>query len=176
MRALRVGVGVFIILCVVGVGVYLVFRERPTADREPTPEPTVFLTDFVFPDRSGNPVALEDIKADVRVINFWASWSPYSRTELPALAELKRVYGERVAVVALNRDTNPAEGREFFDGLSLSDGVVALYDQHDTYYKTVGGYNMPETLFVDEEGGVLVHVHGPMTYDEMKQTLDRLLQ
>ena len=134
------------------------------------------ISDFTFPDRTGTPVAFDDVDARIRVINFWASWSPYSKTELPALAEIKKTYGEEVDVVALNRDANPEEGKVFFDSLEVGDELIELYDQGDELYREVGGYAMPETIFVDRKGRVLTHVHGPMGYDEMKATLERLLQ
>jgi|GEM_PF-2908290 len=132
--------------------------------------------DFTLPDASGNDVVLSKVAARVRVVNFWASWSPYSRNELAALARLKHAYGSDIEVVALDRDKTPAEGRAFIASLDLGPGLIFVYDHDDTYYRKVGGYNMPETLFIDTDGSVLMHVHGPMSEESMQAELDQLLQ
>lgn len=175
MRALRAGLGALTIIAVVLAGVYVVMTKRAGEKDGTRVEPTTFVSDFSFPDRTGTPVRFENVDAELRVITFWASWSPYSKTELPALAKLKDEYGRKIEIVAINRDANPNDGRAFFDSLELKDALVEVYDTEDTYYKTVGGYNMPETVFVNGGGGVLKHVHGPMTYDEMRATIEYLL-
>lgn len=176
MRIIRAVAGLLIVVLVIGAGVYVVVHKGSRNGAAPPPEPTEFIPDFSFPDRQGQEVTFTNVDARIRIVNFWASWSPYSRDELPALVRIKQDYGDDIEVVALNRDTNPNDGRAFFDSLKLGDSLIELYDQQDTYYKTVRGYNMPETLFVNPEGGVLAQVHGPMTYEQMKSTLDTLLQ
>ncbi|MBP9760504.1 MAG: TlpA family protein disulfide reductase [Candidatus Pacebacteria bacterium] len=130
---------------------------------------------FNFPDASGSPIILDEIHARVRVINFWASWSPYSKDELPALVALKHEFGDDIAIVALSRDTNPTNGRAFLASLGLGPELLFAYDRGDTYFKQVGGFNMPETIFVGERGEVLAQVHGPMSLDEMRAQVKRIL-
>jgi thiol-disulfide isomerase/thioredoxin len=144
-------------------------------EQEPAVVVAPTVPDFVFPDAQGNPVALADVQAELRVITFWASWSPYSRDELPTLARVKEAYGDRIAVVALNRDTNSAEGRAFLEAIGLADELIFAYDRDDTYYKEVGGFNMPETVFVDTEGRILHHTHGPMTEEAMRAVIEEHL-
>jgi thiol-disulfide isomerase/thioredoxin len=147
-----------------------------THEAPPEAAGPVQVPDFSYPDESGRPVVLSQIRADVRVVNFWASWSPYSKDELPALVALKREFGDRVAVIALNRDTYSADGRAFLESLGLEDELVFAYDQDDSYFVSVGGYNMPETIFLGEDEEVLHHVHGPMTLDAMRTQVTRLLE
>jgi thiol-disulfide isomerase/thioredoxin len=167
-----------LVLCVlvVAIAVVLMFKERTTHEvlRQPEIQP-VLAPAFSFPDASGALVSLEALDAPVRVVTFWASWSPYSRQELQDLVRLQEAYGDRIAIAALNRDVDPSEGRAFLEKLALGDTLVFAYDTADTYYKEVGGYNMPETLFVGPDNEVLYHQHGPMQYDAMVEVLERLL-
>ncbi len=146
---------------------------------DPTPQApeewVTYLPDFSFPNERGEEVVFAKIQAPVRIVNFWASWSPYSREEIPALAALKREFGDRVEVVALNRDKNPADGRTFLEEIGLSSEITFAYDSEDTYFRRVGGYNMPETVFVGPNGEVLAHVHGPMDLEVMRATVGGLL-
>ncbi len=133
------------------------------------------MPDFSLPNAQGAPVVFSKVHAKVRVVTFWASWSPYSREELPALVRLKKEFAPNVEVVALDRDTTPADGQAFLASLSLGDELLFAYDAHDAYFKQVGGYNMPETVFVDERGVVRAHIHGPMSYDGMAAEVRTLL-
>lgn len=159
-------------VCAVLGMVFILFH---TKEEVPTGTTATYVPDFSFPDASGEPVVLDDLVGEVRVINFWASWSPYSKDELPALVALKREFGDRIAIVALNRDTTPSDGRAFLASLGLGEDLLFAYDREDGYFKEVGGYNMPETIFVGPEGQVLHHVHGPMMYEDMKRVAEGLL-
>jgi hypothetical protein len=91
------------------------------------------------------------------------------------LVALKREFGDRVAVVALNRDTYPKDGQVFLASLGLGEELVFAYDEADGYFGEVGGYNMPETIFVGRDGEVLHHEHGPMRLEEMQRVVEGLL-
>lgn len=171
-HAVRHALVALVLLCVVGGVVFMLSHTREEVSTGPT---ATYVPDFSFPDARGAPVVLTDIKAEVRVINFWASWSPYSKDELPALVTLKREFGDRIAIVALNRDTTPSDGRAFLASLGLGEDLLFAYDREDGYFKEVGGYNMPETIFVGPEGEVLHHVHGPMELESMKRVVGELL-
>lgn len=130
---------------------------------------------FALPDASGNTITLESVQGEIKLVNFWASWSPYAREELKVLARIKENYGGRVEVVALNRDKVPAEGKEFLRSIGLEDELLFVYDEGDTYYKQVGGYAMPETVFIGPDGEMREHVRVPLSYEEASARLDALL-
>jgi thiol-disulfide isomerase/thioredoxin len=171
MRLLRLGLGVLLLVSIVGVGVYVVVKQRSTHDDVVTLE----LESVAFPTQDGTAVELDDINARIRIINFWASWSPSSVDELKAFALLQEAYGDDIKVIAINRDTTKEEGFAFLEDKGLSDTLLYLYDSEDAYYKELGGYNMPETVFINKKDEVLGHVRGPMTYEDMNSTLRALL-
>jgi len=173
-RFLRVVAFVVIVGSLCGVGAY-VFQHRAPAPHTETEGAVAYAPDFTLPDETGALVQLSSVPGTVRVVNFWASWSPYSMSELPALVRLKETYGDKVTVLALNRDTDPREGRAFLERLRLRGALLFVYDHNDTYYKRVGGFNMPETLFVGEGERILAHVHGPMDETALRDTLSQLL-
>jgi len=174
----RTYIGVAIVcVCIVGVALYFVLRGKG-GDESATPpaqQVPVVLPDFRLPNEQGVEVVFTDVEAQVRVVNFWASWSPYSVTELPALVQLKQEFGDQIEIVALNRDTNREDGKAFLRSLNLGSELLFAYDTADTYYSQVGGYNMPETIFVGADEEVLAHIHGPMTYEAMRTQLVSLL-
>jgi thioredoxin len=62
----------------------------------------------------------EDVVANAKpvVVDFWAEWCPSCKRLAPTLAELAAEYGDRVEVVKMNADDNPATVRTY--------GVMAL--------------------------------------------------
>jgi thiol-disulfide isomerase/thioredoxin len=170
MRHGRTVLLVVALVVVLALYLYLAFRDNSTVDDSVARAPG-----FSLPDATGLDVVLSDIQADLRLVHFWASWSPYSAEDLTSLSRLQTEFGDKVAVIALNRDTNPQEGKDYLAGLGVGDRVIFAYDREDTYFKEVGGYNMPETLFVAPDDTILLHVRGPMPYETAREHIVRLL-
>ena len=132
----------------------------PTATAGPTATPTVAppelelgapAPDFEVTRFNGETLRLSDLRGQVVVLNFWASWCPPCRREMPAFEDAwlgSRDYG--VVFVGLAANDFEADARAFADqvgvtyplGLDL-DGAVA-----DEYLVRV----MPTTYFIDREG------------------------
>lgn len=175
MRRSTLILGVALLVLLLCVGVYF-FGVRPSTTSQYEAENLVRAPEFSLPDASGNVISLSDVEGKVTIINFWASWSPYSKDELSALVQLKKEYGDDIAIVALNRDHNPAEGKAYLESLQLGDELLFVYDKNDEYFKKVSGFAVPETLFLIENEDIFYHKHGPMSYDEMKEQVVTVLQ
>ncbi len=130
---------------------------------------------FSLPDASGKMISLDSLEAELVVINFWASWSPYSKDELKYLVELKKEFGDRIEIVCLNRDTDPLQGKQFLQQENIGEELLFVYDAQDEYFKKVSGFAVPETVFLTEGDEIVYHKHGPMTYDEMKARVEDIL-
>ena len=78
-------------------------------------------------------------------------------------------------MVALCRDANPEEGKEYLAVQSFEHVITYVFDETDEYYKKIDGYAVPETLFLNEANEVIFHSHAPMTYEEMKSHIDSIL-
>ncbi len=172
MRRSRAIAGIVALAVVAGLVAYVVLTSRSG----PEPDESVArIPGFSLPDAGGLDIVLSDIHADLRLVHFWASWSPFSTDDLRTLSQLQAEFGDRIAVIALNRDTNPEEGKAFLAGLGIGDSLTFAYDKEDMYFKEVGGYNMPETLFIAPDDTILLHVRGPMPYDVAREHVTALL-
>lgn len=174
-RLLLGGVLILVVLSLL-VFVYMYFFSSRSTEKDISEEARIPAPEFSLPDADGKNISLESLEGEVKVLNFWASWSPYSRDELVALTKLKEEYGDRVAVVALNRDVNSVDGKAFLSSLGLGDTLLFAYDSNDEYFKKVQGFAMPETLFLDAEGNIIFQQHGPMSFEEMKAQVEAILQ
>lgn len=126
-------------------------------------------------DYRGNEVSLEEFKGKPLVINSWAVWCPFCVKELPTFAELQKEFGDKIIVIAIDRQEPLAKAKSFTDGLGITDDMRFLLDASDSFYKSIGGFSMPETIFVNSTGEIVVHKRGPMELDEMRAHANKII-
>lgn len=131
---------------------------------------------FELEDYEGNTYVLKDFRTDIIVVNSWASWCPFCVNELPDFKKLKEAYEDKVSIVAINRAEPTQTAKSFSDGLNLEETITFLVDPTDSFYKSIGGFAMPETLFLNKKGEVLLQKKGPMKFEEMESILKGILE
>jgi thiol-disulfide isomerase/thioredoxin len=134
--------------------------------------PTYELT---LKDYSGNDVRLSQYKREVLVVHAWATWCVYCADELKNLATLKKKYGDNIEILAPNRAESVYTAKPFTDALDLGETITFLLDPDDVFYKSIGGYAMPETLFINDRGEVFFHQRGPMNLVEVETKIGELI-
>ena len=141
------------------------------ADTNSNPAP-----DFSLEDYQGQKVSLADFKGKPLVINSWAAWCPFCRKELPDLAEVQKEFGDQVIFIAIDRAESLATAKKYSDELAVSGKMVFLLDPGDSFYRSIGGFSMPETIFVDSNGNIDFHKRGPMTVDEIRTRTEKIVE
>ena len=58
-------------------------------------------------DLRGNSVTKSDWGGKVVLVNFWATWCPPCREEIPELIELQKQYGDRLQIIGISEDEDP---------------------------------------------------------------------
>lgn len=180
-----------IIIFIIGVGGFLVLRSGNVKEANNTlsgegeivsednkqVEDSQFdkIPDLTFEDYEGNILHLNDLKGKPLVINSWAVWCPFCRAELNDFALLQEEFGDEIAVVAINRRESLEEAKGFTDEIEVTDKMIFLLDPKDAFYKNIGGFSMPETIFADADGNIKVHKRGLMALDEMRQKVNLIL-
>ena len=133
------------------------------------------IPEFTLVDSQGEEVRSADLVGVPMVINLWATWCPFCVNELPDFATLQDEYGEVIKVIAINRGELSEVTREFIDSIGNSDSILFLQDSDDSYYSAIGGFAMPETLFVNSSGEIVVHKRGFMDIDEMRDITQTII-
>jgi peroxiredoxin len=121
--------------------------------------------DFSLADIGGRMVSLSALRGRVVLLNFWGSWSPPSRDELPALDALyRRMRGRGLEVLAVSTDANPDLVRRFLSENPVSFPV--LFDKgralSRSSYKV---FVVPTTFVIGRNGKVLKSHYGGRTWD-----------
>lgn len=130
---------------------------------------------FSLPNYDGNLVRGEDFRGKVLVINSWAAWCPFCKEELRDFADVQQEFADDVVIIAIDRAESLAISKKYSDELGVTNRLIFLLDSSDSFYASIGGFSMPETLFVDREGNIRIHKRGPMDIQEIREKLKRVL-
>ncbi|MCH7552217.1 TlpA family protein disulfide reductase [Patescibacteria group bacterium] len=129
---------------------------------------------LTFVDYDGNSVALADFAGKPLVVNAWAAWCPFCVKELPDFTLLQKEFPD-VVVIAIDRSESLNTAKSYTDDLGITDSLMFLLDSSDSFYRSIGGFTMPETIFVDKDGVIQIHKRGIMSLDEMKSNVEKIL-
>jgi thiol-disulfide isomerase/thioredoxin len=141
---------------------------RPVA--EPLPAPTLDLEDV-----QGNPFTLDTLPGRVVLVNFWATWCPPCRKEMPALERLsRRLDGSSFQVIGVNvgEDAERIEG--FLVTLPIRPGFPMLLDRTGEVSRAWGARVVPTTWVVDLERRMVLGAVGEVDFDS-PELVDQIL-
>ena len=116
--------------------------------------------DFTLVDLSGNPVRFSDQAGRGVILNFWATWCPPCRREMPLLDAIQAEYGPRgLTVVGIDLDEPADIVTAFIVAMDVRYPIWLdpLPTTHDTdrtrsIYERFGGVGLPTTAFIDRTG------------------------
>ena len=112
--------------------------------------------------------------ADLIWINFWATWCPPCRTEMPAMQALAERYGDRLLIVGVNAGEERASVVEFVDRYEIGYPIL-LDSSFENLYRWSPQFGLPRHYFVDADGVVVREVVGELPPAEMVALLEELL-
>jgi peroxiredoxin len=122
--------------------------------------------DFALKDLSGQPVQLSQLKGKVVFLNFWATWCPPCREEIPAMMKLNAAMaGKPFQMLAVSIDEGGKEAVEaFFNQSKML--LPALLDTDNSVSKRYGITGVPETFILDKNGVIVKKVVGGMDWGD----------
>ncbi len=120
--------------------------------------------DFSLVDRQGKTWTLSELKGQVVFINFWATWCPPCREEMPSMQHLYTMLpGEKFKMLAILNKDDPRLADSFASKFGLS--MPILDDQSNQVGQQYGLTGVPETFIVDKRGIIREKFIGPASWD-----------
>lgn len=127
-------------------------------------------------DLEGKPVKLSDFKGKVVLLNFWATWCPPCREEIPDLVALQNEYKDKgLVVIGVSLDQNgPARVKSFVERMKINYPIVMGDEKTASAYGSIEA--IPTTFFIDRDGKVAGQHEGGSDMAGFESALKPLLK
>ncbi len=125
---------------------------------------------FSLPELGGGTVSLAGLLGRPVLLNFWATWCPDCRAEMPALARFRAQVGAQVEVVGVDVHESTSLVSLFAGQNGL--GWPILLDGQGLVTADYGVYYLPTSFFLDARGVIRRVYTGPMTLGQMRTFLE----
>src|SRR5699024_8530804 len=131
--------------------------------------------DFELETLDGDKAKLSDYEGERVIVNFWATWCPPCRKEIP---DLKQLYDEEdVEILAVNMtsdETSDMDEIEEFANDEFEMPFPVLLDYDDEVRQAYKVVAYPTSYMIDSEGKIQFMAMGAMTHEQMKKELDKI--
>lgn len=131
---------------------------------------------FMLETMDGEVVSLADFRGKKVLLNFWATWCPPCRDEVPDMVDFYDAYGDDVEIVAVNTtysETNPAGIQPFLDEFGVDFTVVK--DEDGLVSDSVFAVHVLPTSYIINRDGIIMNIaRGPLTYELMEQVFGEM--
>jgi len=134
--------------------------------------------DFTLEDMDGESYTLSDYRGKVVMVNFWATWCPPCRRELPSMEALYQAFrDESFTVLAINQWESPDHVFAYMGQLEVFPGFPILFDRDSAVSQTYEVKGLPTTVLIDKAGRVVYRAVGGRDFNhpEVRAIIRKLL-
>lgn len=162
---------------------YIAKAEEPAKEAKEEKLPAY---DFELKDQYGNTHKLSDYKGKVVFLNFWATWCPPCREEMPHIEEIYKEYGYNKNDVIILGAASPAtaenpspqdESEEKIKAFLTKNNYTfpVVFDVKGEIFRNYYINAFPTTFMIDREGNIMGFVAGGLSKENMKKIIEMTL-
>lgn len=132
--------------------------------------------DFNLKDQYGVVHSLENYKGKVIFLNFWATWCPPCKKEMPDVESIYKEYEENkkdVVILGVNSEKEN-EVKKFLKDKGYT--FPTLIDENSEVMRKYFIQAFPTSFVIDKEGNVYGYVMGGLTKEQIKQVIEEVLK
>jgi len=131
--------------------------------------------DFQLQSLDGGSVSLSELRGSPVMLNFWATWCPPCRSEMPYLQQIYEEWsGKGLILLAIDIGESPAKVRQFMQSNNLS--LPVLLDIREVVTREYNVIAYPTTFFIDKDGIIQEKVIGAFpTKDAIEKHLSKII-
>ncbi|MDF2903320.1 MAG: ahpC/TSA family protein [Bacillus sp. (in: firmicutes)] len=140
--------------------------QKTTTSQKSGLEEGMKAPDFELKNLAGESVKLSDLKGKKVMVNFWATWCPPCKAEMPEMEKFYQASKDKVEILAINMDP-----KNDVAGFAKEHGITfpILLDEKDEINKNYQIVSIPTTYFVDEKGIITHKFIGSMKLEDIEQ-------
>ncbi|WNB91378.1 redoxin domain-containing protein [Bacillus sp. NEB1478] len=131
---------------------------------------------FTLNTLDGKQISLKDYRGKKVILNFWATWCPPCKEEIPEMMRFyKEYHTKNVEILAVNlafTETKPQKIKDFVRDYGMTFPIPL--DEKNTINKQFRAVSIPTSYFINEKGMVKSRHVGPMDYDFMKKEINEM--
>jgi len=145
-----------------------------TAVRNPAPAP-----EFTLDDMDEEQHSLKDLRGKVVLLNFWATWCPPCRREMPSMERLyQKLSGEDFTVIAVNQMEDGDHVFAYIGQLDVDPTFTILFDKDSKVSNSFRVNGLPTTYLIDKQGKIRYRAIGGREFDhpEVEKQIKQLMQ
>ncbi|WP_042223673.1 TlpA family protein disulfide reductase [Oceanobacillus manasiensis] len=140
-------------------------------------EPGEMAPNFTLQTLNGEEIQLSELKGKKVLLNFWATWCPPCKEEMPEMQTFHETYGDEVEVLAVNMTKTETSGQN--DVKKFNEKFAYSYPMPlDIEGEISAAYNVftvPTTYFIGTDGRIAMpRKSGPMTYEFMEESISNM--
>ena len=141
------------------------------------PQAGLFTPDFSLSSIDGIEVSLSDLSEAPIIINFWASWCPPCRAEMPDFQQAYLEYSDTDLVLVSINSTSQDSLQDVLSFVEINQLTFPiLLDTTGTVTRTFNVHSLPTTFFIDRNGIIKkVLIGGPIPLSLMRVEINKLL-
>lgn len=131
-----------------------------------------------FPDSRGSMQALNQWRGKVIVVNFWATWCPPCRAEIPELSELQDMYTKQGLIILGIATDDVDKIHDFSMSTKVSYPLLAGDSDNMSLSASMGNKDLvlPFTVVIDQDGHIVKTFLGRINKSSLEETLLPLLR
>lgn len=164
----------------VALGAYAAWDVQPKLGYNLTPLPKPLpAPDFTLEDMDEENHSLKDFQGKVVLLNFWATWCPPCRREMPSMERLyQKLNGENFTVIAINQMEDGDHVFAYTGQLEVDPTFTILFDKDSMVSNSYRVSGLPTTFLIDKQGNIRYRAIGGREFDhpEVEKQIMQLMQ
>ena len=114
-------------------------------------------------------INLSDYRGNIIVLNFWATWCPPCKKEMPSLQRFyEKVKDKGIVVIAITVGQDDNSVFPFINSISPIPTFPILFDKDSSVSRQWGIHAMPTTIIINKKGYLSYFALGPRDFDNPK--------
>jgi peroxiredoxin len=132
---------------------------------------------LTFKDIHGKSVVLSDYKGKVVLLDFWATWCPPCRKEIPGFIDLYNKYKSRgLVVVGVSMDEEAADVSHFAAQIGMNYPILLGFGREEYLKPAFGELPLPTSFVIARDGRICDRHDGLTAKDTVEREITALLQ